>query len=138
MSELLVNKWTEEYSSIMSISPALPIYRMRSFIGKLNNQPASIKCQLVDLYTKIGNDLWELSVSFTNYDLESFMSQVIEYNKKMNERTNGNDHIETEFDSWIVKELGMQDASIYCKGTQVRNVAISYAKYSLKHLLKNS
>jgi hypothetical protein len=37
--------------------------------------------------------------------------------------------MEKEFDKWLIKNIGIQDASIFSKGSQVRQVAIDFAKY---------
>lgn len=37
-----------------------------------------------------------------------------------------------DFDKWIVKEVGIQDAPIFSKGSLVRDVAIKYAKHFIE------
>lgn len=37
-------------------------------------------------------------------------------------------NIESYFDKWIIKHVGIQDADIFSKGSLVRQVAIDYAK----------
>ncbi len=36
---------------------------------------------------------------------------------------------EEDFEKWIVKEVGIQDAPIFSKGSQVRKVAIAFAAH---------
>ena len=39
--------------------------------------------------------------------------------------------LEKEFETWIVDEVGIQDAAIFTKGTQVRNVALKFAQFQV-------
>jgi len=41
------------------------------------------------------------------------------------------------FDKWLIDEIGIQDASIFTKGSLVREVALKWGRYSRKKQKKN-